>query len=270
MPRSTTYLPAIVACLAGVFCLHGATASAGVGDRKPVEGLWSGSWGGGGGADGVVYQPVIARMIVNGDQVGLTGFPKVDNLAGTVRFDTDTSRMTIIPTEKSAKVIVYACKFQGNEVTLTDAGGFAITLRREFVPGNNSPRIEFRQAGDDLLVTTAIEVGSAPYVLWTHSEIDENVVNIGPPVGDMPLGKPQVTLYYYVFQARDDPAAWNTGKRWRQITLTWRLAGHRKADEIYRVRREFVPSQRELEELMPQLKKLASDVRERQVNQPVP
>jgi len=212
-----------------------------------------------------------ACRLTTADKV-YAGFPKLDDLAGTVRFDTDTSRMTIIPTEESAKVIVYTCKFQGNEVTLTDADGFAITLRRELIPGNNAPRPEFRQDGDDLVVTTVVETGSAPYVLWTHAEIDLNVISMGPSVGDMPLGKPQVTLYYYVFQARDDPVGWNSDKRVQQIKLTWRLTGHRKSDAVYRVRREFVPSQRELEELMPQLRKLASDVRERQVNQlpPVP
>jgi hypothetical protein len=265
-------MSAIIAFLASVFCLHGVTASLHAGDKKPAEGLWSGTWGGGSSADGVVYQPVIARMFVKGNQVELTGFPKVDDLLGTIRFDADTSRMTVIPTEDSAKVIAYKCKFRGNEVTLTDADGFAFTLRRKLIPGDNVSQLEFRQDGEDLVVTAYVATGVSPYVLWTHAETDRNTIYMGPPVGDLPLGKPQVALYYYVFQARDDPAKWNSDKRVQQIKLTWRLAGHRKSDEVYRVRREFVPSQRELEELMPQLKKLANDVRERQVKErpPVP
>ena len=266
MTRPFASILAVAVCLAGSSSGHQLNAKELAPTCKSIEGSWSGTWGGGSGADGVVYQPVIAEMSVYGDQVTLTGFPKVDDLTGAVRFAPNIGRMTITPTEKSAKVIVYTCKFQGNQVTLTDADGFALNLRREYGP-SPPPRIEFRQAGDDLLVTTAVEVGSAPYVLWSHAEIDENVVNMGPPVGDMALGKPQVTLYYYVFQARDDPAAWNTDERWRKITLTWRLAGHRKADEIYRVRREFIPSQQELVELLPKLQKLAGDVRDRQDSQ---
>src|SRR5687768_4020615 len=51
--------------------------------REPqgLDGLWSGSWGGG-ERNGVVFQPVIAEMLILGDHVEIRGFPGVAKLAG--------------------------------------------------------------------------------------------------------------------------------------------------------------------------------------------
>jgi hypothetical protein len=53
---------------------------------SPLDGLWSGSWGGG-ERDGVVMQPVLAELLIDGDHVELAGFPAVGGLRGTHRID---------------------------------------------------------------------------------------------------------------------------------------------------------------------------------------
>jgi hypothetical protein len=123
------------------------------------------------------------------------------------------------------------------------------------------PDLGFTQAGDALVVTMTVEIDNAPHVLWTHVVIHTNEIDMGPPVGVAGrIGKPEVVLYYYVFQNRDDPGLWDaTRKTTRQIQVAWRLAGHQRDDEIYTVRRDVVPSARELKALVPRLRKLAEE-----------
>ncbi len=132
-------------------------------DAKLIEGLWSGSWGGG-DIDGVVYQPVMAELFVTGDHVELCGFPNVDRLAGTVRFDESAKRIQIAPTVDAggqpAKAIDYAYQIKADELTLTDSDKSPITLDRQ--PTVQDPlanvRVDFVaatgiNAAGDLIVT---------------------------------------------------------------------------------------------------------------------
>lgn len=80
MTRPFASTLAVAVCLAGSSSGHQLKAKEPAPTCKSIEGSWSGTWGGGSGADGVVYQPVIAEMSVYGDQVTLTGFPKLDDL----------------------------------------------------------------------------------------------------------------------------------------------------------------------------------------------
>lgn len=150
------------------------------------------------------------------------------------------------------------------------AAGYIVVAGSSVNADDQEPHLEFSSLGDDLVVTTTVEADNVPYVLWTHSEIDWNEIGMGPPVGSLPIGKPEVTLFYYVFQIRNDPAGWNATKRTQRIRLKWRLVGHKKSDEVYRVRNEFLPSDSELEMILPDLRKLAKDAERRRANQPPP
>ena len=52
-------------------------------DLKPLQGLWKGSWGGGQG-DGVIFQPVLSRIGINGDRVECRGLPFESDGSGTI------------------------------------------------------------------------------------------------------------------------------------------------------------------------------------------
>lgn len=102
-------------------------------DSKMIEGLWSGTWGGGEG-DGVVIQPVIAELLVEGDQVELYGFPNVDRLTGRFRLEF-AKQMHITPTVETGgqctrKAIHYKYEIKGNALTLIDRHGISISLER--------------------------------------------------------------------------------------------------------------------------------------------
>jgi hypothetical protein len=63
---------------------------------NPIEGLWSGSWGGG-ESGGVVMQPVVAELVIQGDSIEMWGFPKLDRLTGVVQIDTNAGELRILP-----------------------------------------------------------------------------------------------------------------------------------------------------------------------------
>src|SRR5262245_27696730 len=65
-------------------------------DLKSIQGIWSGSWGGG-DRGGVVFQPVLAEMVIHGEEVELTGFRNAAHLRGTVRIDPATKRLWFKP-----------------------------------------------------------------------------------------------------------------------------------------------------------------------------
>lgn len=127
--------------------------------------------------------------------------------------------------------------------------------------GDEEPDLKFSRAENALVVTTSVTIDDTPHVLWTHSVIHRNEIDMGPPVGVVGrIGPPEIELYYYIFQNRDDPALWDANKRTtKDIQLTWRLVGYERADETYHVKREFVPSAKELKELVPKLLELAEE-----------
>jgi len=113
--------------------------------QKPIEGLWSGPWGGG-GSGGVMFQPVMAELFIQGNHVELHGFPKVKELTGTVRFDANTRQMRITPKTqpggRPAKTLVYTCEIKADELVLTDTERFSISLQRH--PAVRSPMADVR------------------------------------------------------------------------------------------------------------------------------
>jgi hypothetical protein len=127
-------------------------------------------------------------------------------------------------------------------------------------------KLHFAQTDRAVVITMTVEIDDTPYLLWTHAAVHSNEIDMGPPVGVAGrIGKPEVDLYYYVFQNRDDPALMDgSRKKTRRVVVTWRLAGHRREkDEVYRVIREFTPSAKELKELLPKLQGLVKETERR-------
>jgi hypothetical protein len=157
----------------------------------PLDGLWSGSWGG--GMDGeVVFQPVLAEMILRGDRIELHGFRAVDRLAGTVRIDAETKRLHVLPDaadgEARPAALEFTYELAGDALTLTDADGVPILLQRQpFVrdPPVANAQVSFVSASMDEegnLVTTEFHTLLAGrgrdvyYAPWSQTLIVEQVL----------------------------------------------------------------------------------------------
>jgi len=100
----------------------------------PLDGLWSGSWGGG-GRDGIVMQPVLAELWIDGDHGELTGFPTVGSLHGTLRVDAGARLISIIPGAAAdgsppSETINYTYELKAESLTLTGSDGNVIALGR--------------------------------------------------------------------------------------------------------------------------------------------
>jgi hypothetical protein len=131
---------AAVVYLVVCFCSQDLVGKDSPSDPKGIEGLWSGSWGGG-GHDGVVFQPVIAELLIKGDHVELVGFPQVGSLRGTVRFDASVKRMQITPTveadsQAKPKVIDFTYEFKSDDLTITDNDKHSIFLKKRHTVDN--------------------------------------------------------------------------------------------------------------------------------------
>jgi hypothetical protein len=143
-------------------------------DAKALEGLWSGSWGGGPAAGGGIMQPVLAEMVVRGDRIEAVGFRFANKLAGTVHVNAATGRLRILPAnapnKPAAKDIIVAFELKGDELTLIDEDQVSVSLHRVSVARDPlaDVRVEFvtatgiNEAGD-LLVThiSALRTGQA-------------------------------------------------------------------------------------------------------------
>ncbi len=105
-------------------------------------------------------------------------------------------------------------------------------------PAGEEPALTFTQDGKDLVVSATITVNNSSHVLWSNAIV---------------LGS-DVRLYYEVFQNRDLLV-----RSQKQIEVKWRLVGHTKGGETYRVEKGFLPSSAELKELLPHLQKLMEE-----------
>ncbi len=139
---------------------------------SPIEGLWSGTWGGG-QSGGVVLQPALAELLVEGDQAVLHGFRGASSLAGTVRIDGNTRRLQITLAAEAGgqaapSVVGFIYNIKGDELTLTDRDGFSIALHKQPVAHDPlaNAQAEFVAAegvsdAGDLLVTVFTVLRSA-------------------------------------------------------------------------------------------------------------
>jgi hypothetical protein len=99
----------------------------------PLDGLWRGSWGGG-ERDGVVFQPVIAELLVGGDRIEWRGFRGTPSTSGTVHIDREASRLRVVPDAApdgpQPAAIELAYDLADDRLTLTEADGNLIVFER--------------------------------------------------------------------------------------------------------------------------------------------
>jgi len=220
MTRNSVRLMTMVACLSCSSCsdeplqdaapLKSAPAVvAAVQDEtkpNPLDGLWHGSWGYG-ERDGVVFQPVIAEMVILGDSVELHGFRNIGALVGTVRFDADAGKLHVTPQqsqpgETPPATIEFACRLDGDNLTLTDSENVPTSLTRRRTEDRPlaDVQVEFVLAtgideAGSLTVTkySTVRVGQASKVAYEPQPRSLNVKN-RPILLIMGSGLRKVTL----------------------------------------------------------------------------
>jgi len=100
-----------------------------------LQGVWSGSWGGGDSGDGTVMQPVIAELLLVGDQVEMSGFRTAGVVRGTARLDATGKKIHVTPAPDSSGAapapLTFGYERAGNSLTLTDQDGFPISVERQ-------------------------------------------------------------------------------------------------------------------------------------------
>jgi hypothetical protein len=181
---------AVAVCLVAVASAADASAQGPArdakGDGKALEGLWSGAWGGG-GRDGVVFLPVIAKMLIKGDHIELRGFPDAQTLTGTVRFVAGAKRIRITPAagaEPAPKPIEYAYELKGDSLTLTGGDNVQIGLQKVRIVHNPlaNAQVEliaasgFNERGD--LVVTDVTVLRAGKIGATYLQSEKRTRSI--------------------------------------------------------------------------------------------
>ena len=118
------------------------------------------------------------------------------------------------------------------------------------------PELAFSQDGDDLVVTADVGANNSPHVLWTRVSVNRaKVIPIGGSVAEAKEVH-RVSLHYYIFQNRD-----LYHRSTKSVHVAWRLPGHTKGDETYKVFQTFDPDSVELMDLVPKLQALANGER---------
>lgn len=109
-----------------------------VADTPSLSGLWFGSWGGGPQPGGVIFQPVIAEMLVKQEHIEIVGFPNGVSLVGTFRVDADGKTVHLLEAAKPGaaekpRKLDYTFQLKGDTLTLTDADKRSVVLDRQRV-----------------------------------------------------------------------------------------------------------------------------------------
>lgn len=171
-------------------------------DARSLEGLWSGSWGGG-NANGAVMQPVLAEMFLREGFVELSGFPRVGDAAGTARYDENAGTLQITPLkefpDQEPKVFTLTCRLDGDTLKLTTADNVAVTLLRRPVERRPLANVEVEfvaargiSAAGELLLTryTVLRVGEsfARYFRPSEGSVDTRQATVFQ-VGEVGLKK---------------------------------------------------------------------------------
>ena len=146
-------------------------------DVDRLQGLWSGSWGGGEN-NGVVFQPMIAEMLIRGEKIELSGFRDADRSWGLVRVDraAKTIKVMLAKTASSpSKVLQYGYVMTPERLTMVDGDNVAIELRKRTLESNPAANVgvEFVTADrindqGQLLITqfSALKVGRTNAVYY--------------------------------------------------------------------------------------------------------
>lgn len=99
-------------------------------DLKRIEGVWTGSWGGG-ESDGTTIQPVLSRMVMRDGKIELAGFPGVSQMWGVVHIDPEAHVMKITSARNASspsKVIEYRYTLTDKSLEMKDSDNVPITL----------------------------------------------------------------------------------------------------------------------------------------------
>lgn len=139
-------------------------------DIKQLDGLWSGSWGGG-ESNGTVFQPVIAELMVDGEKFELFGFRGLNQAWGLIQIDPAMKTLkftTAKAADAPSKEIKYTYKHSEGRLTLFDAENVAIELNK--VPLQTKPLVKVRM---DILIAEGIN--EAGRLLTT----EQSVVKVG-------------------------------------------------------------------------------------------
>jgi hypothetical protein len=156
-------------CFATISYSHEESGNA-VQEVEAVQGLWVGSYGGG-QRDGVVYQPALAELFIQGDHIEVSGYPST--VAGTFRLDPKAKQIKVTCSDESnGKTIVstleYGYEIKGDKLTMSGGDKRSITFSKRDVVHDPLANVEIEivtaqginKAGD-LLVTayTELEAG---------------------------------------------------------------------------------------------------------------
>ncbi len=155
----------LAAAVAPAVCSDPLPPTANGGDAPPLSGLWFGSWGGGPQPGGVVFQPVIAEMLVRQDHIEVVGFPNGVSLVGTFRIDNDKKMLHLLGAKAGAtekpQEIDYTFQLKGETLTLTDSENRAVTLDRQ--PMSQKP-----PANLAIELVAAVEMNEAGHLVITE------------------------------------------------------------------------------------------------------
>ena len=187
MIPSSKPMTMVAVCLMLIACAGDVASQDAASAAKSIEGLWSGAWGGG-QRDGVVFQPVIAEMLIKGDYVEMCGFRNLGRLTGTVRLDARAKRMHITPAagpggQPRPKAIEFTYEINAEELTLTDADKVPVSLSRRRVAQNPlaNVQIEFLIAngfnGSGELLVTEYRVLQASQAGGTYYQPQDRTLN---------------------------------------------------------------------------------------------
>lgn len=106
------------------------------GDLVAVQGLWEGAWGGG-QLDGVVFQPVIAKLAVHGNRAQWWGLPQTGDDHGTISLSKDAKGKTLRLTSAAkpddaaqGDVASFSYLVNGTKLTLAVGEGRECSLAR--------------------------------------------------------------------------------------------------------------------------------------------
>jgi hypothetical protein len=188
----------IVTCvLAVVFVPGNAVAQKSEAGKESLEGFWSGSWGGG-RRDEVVFQPVLAEMVIRGDRIETAGVRNVGRLSGTVKIDTRERRMRVTPARDredapEPTALEFSYELQKDTLTLTDRDKVPIFFKRVRIQSNPLANLQV-----ELVAAEGIN-DSGDLLLVEYSEL-----HVGESVSYLPVHRALKTRQATVFVVADD------------------------------------------------------------------
>jgi hypothetical protein len=136
--------------------------------KESLEGFWSGSWGGG-QRDDVVFQPVLAEIVIRGDRIETAGVRNAGRLSGTVTIDAPQRRLRMTAKEREdapePKPLEFGYELEKDTLTLTDIDKVSMVFKRVRVESNPLANVQIE------LVTAEGINDSGALLLVEYSEL---------------------------------------------------------------------------------------------------